>query len=84
MRGHLHQAWVQFSKALELNPSCLSALEGRAVTCLHANDVAAASRDISIAMKCSKPSARLLTVCGVVEQYQNEYQSAMAHYNVSY
>ena len=83
MCGYLHQAWMQFSKALEQDPSSRSALEGRAVTCLHAGDAAAASRDVQLAMKCGDATARLLTVYGVVEQTQNEFQSAMAHYLVS-
>ncbi|CAK8677862.1 unnamed protein product [Clavelina lepadiformis] len=79
--GRLQQAWAQFSKAIKLDPTCQSALEGRAITCLHAGDLFAASRDIAIALERGQPSARLLTACGVVHQTQRDLHTAMAYYN---
>nr|CAB3260730.1 uncharacterized protein LOC100175887 [Phallusia mammillata] len=81
MNGSLQQAWLQFTSAIELNPKCQSALEGRAVTCLHAGDLDAAARDVSVALKCGAPTARLLTACGVVHQCQHDLHTAMAFYS---
>ena len=74
---------MQFSIALEQTPHYIPALEGRAITCLHASDVKAASRDVALALECGEPTARLLTISGVVRQYEKDVYSAMAYYNVS-
>lgn len=75
-------AWTQFTSALSLNPSSQSALEGRAVTCLHAGDLDAATRDLSLALNSGSPTARILTAYGVVNQCKNDVHTAMAFYNV--
>nr|XP_009860033.2 uncharacterized protein LOC100175887 [Ciona intestinalis] len=79
--GHLQQAWNQFTAAIELDPKSQSALEGRAVTCLHAGNSDAALKDVNLALRSGPPSARLLTACGVVHQSMSDLHTAMAYYN---
>ncbi|XP_077968120.1 uncharacterized protein LOC120326538 [Styela clava] len=78
--GKLHQAWLQFSRAIELDEKSQQALEGRAVTCLRAGNIDAAFQDITAAFRAGNPTARLHAARGVIHQYMGDVKSAMSDY----
>lgn len=81
--GKFQQAWLQFSRAIELDSTSQQAYEGRAVTCLRAGNMDAAFQDISAAFRVGKPTARLHAARGVIHQYMGDVRSAMADYQVN-
>ncbi|KAI1895618.1 hypothetical protein AGOR_G00108090 [Albula goreensis] len=94
--GSFQRAWNQFTVAVDIQPECWAALEGRAVVSLQMGHTYAAFQDISVALRvCDKYrimhfgsclmrkyplSDQLLTNRGVVNEFMGDKVSAMRDY----
>lgn len=65
MSGKFQQAWSQFTTAIEQNPRCQAAFEGRAIVNLQMSNLFAALQDVNASLKI-KNSAELHTNRGVI------------------
>lgn len=65
MCGKFQQAWSQFTTAIEQNPRCQAAFEGRAIVNLQMSNLFASLQDVNASLKI-KSSAELHTNRGVI------------------
>ncbi|XP_048339434.1 tetratricopeptide repeat protein 6-like [Sphaerodactylus townsendi] len=77
--GKFQKAWHQFSAAIQINPGCHIAYDGRAIVCLQMGDTFAAFQDINAALKVTA-SAELLTNRGVINHFMGYLSCAMKDY----
>ncbi|XP_074853635.1 tetratricopeptide repeat protein 6 [Carettochelys insculpta] len=77
--GKFQKAWNQFTIAIDIDPKCHVAYDGRAVVCLQMGDTFAAFQDANAALKLTT-NAQLLTNRGVINQFMGHLNSAMKDY----
>nr|XP_025037743.1 tetratricopeptide repeat protein 6 isoform X1 [Pelodiscus sinensis]XP_025037744.1 tetratricopeptide repeat protein 6 isoform X1 [Pelodiscus sinensis]XP_025037745.1 tetratricopeptide repeat protein 6 isoform X2 [Pelodiscus sinensis] len=77
--GKFQKAWNQFTVAIDIDPKCHVAYDGRAVVCLQMGDTFAAFQDINAALKLTT-SAQLLTNRGVINQFMGHLNCSMKDY----
>ncbi|XP_041070110.1 uncharacterized protein ttc6 [Carcharodon carcharias] len=77
--GRFQKAWNQFTIAIDIEPTCQDAYEGRAVVNLQMNNTFGAFQDINAALKISQ-SAKLFTNRGVISQFTGDLPNAMRDY----
>ncbi|XP_022375539.1 tetratricopeptide repeat protein 6 [Enhydra lutris kenyoni] len=81
-QGKFQKAWNHFTIAIEVDPKCYLAYEGRAVVCLQMGDYFAAIQDINAAMKINT-TAEFLTNRGVIHEFMGQKQNAMRDYQAA-
>ncbi|XP_047595078.1 tetratricopeptide repeat protein 6 isoform X3 [Lutra lutra] len=81
-QGKFQKAWNHFTIAIEVDPKCCLAYEGRAVVCLQMGDYFAAIQDINAAMKINT-TAEFLTNRGVIHEFMGQKQNAMRDYQAA-
>ncbi|KAH1170981.1 tetratricopeptide repeat protein 6 isoform X2 [Mauremys mutica] len=77
--GKFQKAWNQFTVAIDIDPKCHIAYDGRAVICLQMGDTFAAFQDTNAALKLTT-TAQLLTNRGVINQFMGYLNCAMKDY----
>uniref|UniRef100_A0A8D0C2M8 Tetratricopeptide repeat domain 6 n=1 Tax=Salvator merianae TaxID=96440 RepID=A0A8D0C2M8_SALMN len=77
--GKFQRAWAQFTAAIQMDPKCHIAYDGRAVVCLQMGDTFAAFQDTNAALKITT-NAELLTNRGVINQFMGYLNCAMKDY----
>ncbi|XP_038263522.1 tetratricopeptide repeat protein 6 isoform X4 [Dermochelys coriacea] len=77
--GKFQKAWNQFTVAIDIDPKCHIAYDGRAVVCLQMGDTFAAFQDTNAALKLTI-NAQLLTNRGVINQFMGHVNCAMKDY----
>ncbi|EMP30732.1 Tetratricopeptide repeat protein 6 [Chelonia mydas] len=77
--GKFQKAWNQFTVAIDIDPKCHIAYDGRAVVCLQMGDTFAAFQDTNAALKLTT-NAQLLTNRGVINQFMGHLNCAMKDY----
>ncbi|XP_067388344.1 tetratricopeptide repeat protein 6 [Emydura macquarii macquarii] len=77
--GKFQKAWNQFTVAIDIDPRCHVAYDGRAVVCLQMGDTFAAFQDTNAALKLTT-NAQLLTNRGVINQFMGYLNCAMKDY----
>ncbi|XP_014340070.1 uncharacterized protein TTC6 [Latimeria chalumnae] len=80
--GKFQRAWNQFTIALDIDPKCQIAYEGRAVVSLQMGATFPAFHDITAALKLNV-SAQLLTNRGVIQQLMGGMHNAMKDYQAA-
>ncbi|XP_048830069.1 uncharacterized protein LOC125707163 [Brienomyrus brachyistius] len=78
--GSFQSAWNQFTVAIDLEPECWAAFEGRALVNLRMKNSYGAFHDISTALKHNPLSDLLHTNRGVIRQFLGDRASAMKDY----
>ncbi|XP_055989878.1 tetratricopeptide repeat protein 6 [Sorex fumeus] len=81
-QGKFQKAWNHFTIAIDSDPKCYKAYEGRAVVCLQMGDYFAAIQDINIAIKINT-TAEFLTNRGVIHEFMGQQQNAMKDYQAA-
>uniref|UniRef100_A0A8I3N3Y4 Tetratricopeptide repeat domain 6 n=4 Tax=Canis lupus familiaris TaxID=9615 RepID=A0A8I3N3Y4_CANLF len=81
-QGKFQKAWNHFTIAIEVDPKCYLAYEGRAVVCLQMGDNFAAIQDINAAIKINT-TAEFLTNRGVIHEFMGQQQNAMKDYQAA-
>ncbi|XP_077625369.1 tetratricopeptide repeat protein 6 [Crocuta crocuta] len=81
-QGKFQKAWNHFTIAIEIDPECYLAYEGRAVVCLQMGDNFAAIQDINAAIKINT-TAEFLTNRGVIHEFMGQQQNAMKDYQAA-
>ncbi|XP_069883001.1 tetratricopeptide repeat protein 6 isoform X1 [Dipodomys merriami] len=76
------KAWNHFTIAIEVDPRCYLAYEGRGVVCLQMGNNFAAMQDINAALKI-KTTAEFLTNRGVVHELMGHKHNAMKDYQAA-
>uniref|UniRef100_A0A8C4XXS6 Tetratricopeptide repeat domain 6 n=1 Tax=Gopherus evgoodei TaxID=1825980 RepID=A0A8C4XXS6_9SAUR len=77
--GKFQKAWNQFTVAIDIDPKCHIAYDGRAVISLQMGDTFAAFQDTNAALKFTT-TAQLLTNRGVINQFMGYLNCAMKDY----
>ncbi|XP_077179273.1 tetratricopeptide repeat protein 6 isoform X2 [Paroedura picta] len=77
--GKFQKAWHQFSAAINIDPECHIAYDGRAIVCLQMGNTFAAFQDINTALKVTT-NAEMLTNRGVINQFMGYVSCAMKDY----
>ncbi|KAM8807935.1 tetratricopeptide repeat protein 6 [Eudromia elegans] len=77
--GKFQKAWNQFTVAIDIDPKCHAAYDGRASVCLEMGDTFAAFQDTNAALKLTTTAA-LLTNRGVINQFMGYLSCAMRDY----
>ncbi|XP_042845521.1 tetratricopeptide repeat protein 6 isoform X1 [Panthera tigris] len=81
-QGKFQKAWNHFTVAIEVDPKCYLAYEGRAVVSLQMGDNFAAIQDINAAIKINT-TAEFLTNRGVIHEFMGQQQNAMKDYQAA-
>ncbi|XP_047719297.1 tetratricopeptide repeat protein 6 isoform X3 [Prionailurus viverrinus] len=81
-QGKFQKAWNHFTVAIEVDPKCCLAYEGRAVVSLQMGDNFAAIQDINAAIKINT-TAEFLTNRGVIHEFMGQQQNAMKDYQAA-
>ncbi|TRY92192.1 hypothetical protein DNTS_008470 [Danionella cerebrum] len=81
--GFFNKAWNQFTVAVEVNPECWAAYEGRAITNLQMGNMFAALQDINTAIEYNRYSEQLFTNRGLIHQLMGSLSSAMKDYQTA-
>ncbi|NXD05736.1 TTC6 protein, partial [Nothocercus nigrocapillus] len=77
--GKFQKAWNQFTVAIDIDPKCHAAYDGRASVCLQMGETFAAFQDTNAALKLTTTAA-LLTNRGVINQFMGYLSCAMRDY----
>uniref|UniRef100_A0A8C6ZBC0 Tetratricopeptide repeat domain 6 n=1 Tax=Nothoprocta perdicaria TaxID=30464 RepID=A0A8C6ZBC0_NOTPE len=77
--GKFQKAWNQFTIAIDIDPTCHAAYDGRASVCLRMGETFAAFQDTNAALKLTTTAA-LLTNRGIINQFMGHLSCAMRDY----
>lgn len=83
MEDNYKQAWSLFSSAIQINPNCAAALEGRAVIHFLQRNTFAAQVDIQKALEIDPYNTSFRITYGVIAQSNHDEATAMQNYKAA-